>query len=216
MDTGQTEPKWRRRAEDRPDEVLDAALKLFAQNGFAATKVEDIATEAGISKGAVYRYFSSKEEIFESLIKRAIAPIAERTEDLARTSHEDSAVLLKAVLTVAATKMSDPGTLALPRIVLQEAGRFPELAQTYRRQVIDRAIGALELIVLKGIASGQFRSVNARLAVRNIMGPLLAHLVLGQIFGIERESAVSPEAFIESHYDILMRGLMAPEAGEPR
>ena len=216
MDTGQTEPKWRRRAEDRPDEVLDAALKLFAKNGFAATKVEDIATEAGISKGAVYRYFTSKEEIFESLVKRAIAPIAERTEDLARTSHEDSAVLLKAVLTVVAAKLSDPDTLALPRIVLQEAGRFPELAQTYRRQVIDKAIGALELIILKGIAKGQFRSVNARLAVRNVIGPVLAHLLLGQIFGIEREASVSPETFIQSHYDILMRGLMKPEAGEPQ
>ena len=69
MEPAAAEPKWRRRAEDRPDEVLDAALKMFARKGFASTKVEDIAREAGLSKGAIYRYFSSKEDIFESLVK---------------------------------------------------------------------------------------------------------------------------------------------------
>ncbi len=80
------EPKWRRRADARPDEVLDAALRLFVRNGFAATKVEDIATDAGLSKGAIYRYFSSKEEIFESLVNRALTPMADRTSIIARTS----------------------------------------------------------------------------------------------------------------------------------
>ena len=213
METADTKPKWRRRAEDRPDEVLDAALKLFARNGFAATKVEDIAREAGLSKGAIYRYFPSKEDIFESLVKRAIAPIAERTEDLARTSHEDPAVLLKAVLSVVAVKLSDPDTMALPRIVLQEAGRFPELAETYRRQVINKGIGALELILQKGIAAGQFRPVDAHLAIRNVMGPLLAHMLLTQIFRIDEDAQTTPQDFIESHFDILMNGLLRPRTG---
>ncbi|MDA4845472.1 TetR/AcrR family transcriptional regulator [Hoeflea poritis] len=213
MNAAETKPKWRRRAEDRPDEVLDAALTLFARNGFAATKVEDIASEAGLSKGAIYRYFPSKEDIFESLVKRAIAPIADRTEDLARTSHEDPAVLLKAVLSVIAARLSDPDTMALPRIVLQEAGRFPELAETYRRQVIDKGIGALELILQKGIATGQFRPVDAHLAIRNVMGPLLAHMLLTQIFRIDEDAQTTPQDFIESHFDILMNGLLRPRAG---
>lgn len=213
MEAAETKPKWRRRAEDRPDEVLDAALTLFARNGFAATKVEDIAREAGLSKGAIYRYFPSKEDIFESLVKRAIAPIAERTEDLARTSHEDPAVLLKAVLSVVAVKLSDPDTMALPRIVLQEAGRFPELAETYRRQVINKGIGALELILQKGISAGQFRPVDAHLAIRNVMGPLLAHMLLTQIFRIDEDAQTTSQDFIESHFDILMNGLLKPRTG---
>lgn len=214
METAETKPKWRRRAEDRPDEVLDAALKMFARNGFAATKVEDIAREAGLSKGAIYRYFPSKEDIFESLVNRAIAPVAERSEELARTSHEDPVVLLRAVLSVVGVKLSDPDTLALPRIVLQEAGRFPELAETYRRQVIDKGIGALELIIQKGIAAGKFRPVDVPLAIRNVMGPLLAHLILSQIFRIDEDTHIAPQDFIESHFDILMNGLLKERAGD--
>lgn len=207
METERTGPKWRRRADERPDEVLDAALKMFARKGFAATKVEDIAREAGLSKGAIYRYFSSKEEIFESLVNRAIVPLADRTLELAETATDDPQSLIRAVVTVVTVKMTDPDTLALPRIVLQEAGLFPGLAELYRRQVIDKAVAALELIVKRGIASGHFRPVNPRLAVRSLMGPVLAHFILGQIFGVDRDAPVPAEVFVESHLDILMHGL---------
>jgi len=208
-----TQPKWRRRADDRPDEVLDAALRLFVRKGFAATKVEDIAREAGLSKGAIYRYFSSKEDIFESLVKRALTPIADRTSFMARTSQVDPATVLKAMLTMAAGSLADPDTLALPRLVLMEAGSFPALAAAYRRQVIDKAVSAMETIVQRGIDDGTFRPVNARLAVRNIMGPMLAHILLGQIFGIEAGENVTPMAFVESHFDILINGLAAEKIG---
>ncbi len=212
MDTKQTEPKWRRRADARPDEVLDAALKMFAQKGFAATKVEDIAREAGLSKGAIYRYFPSKEDIFESLVNRAIAPMAERTLELAETATDDPEKLIRAVLMTVTAKMADPNTMALPLIVLQEAGRFPKLAELYRRQVIDKAVAALELIINRGIGSGHFRPVNPRLAIRNLLGPVLAHFLLGQVFGLDQESPVSADVFIKSHLDILMHGLSAKGA----
>ncbi|MEX3011788.1 TetR/AcrR family transcriptional regulator [Hoeflea sp. TYP-13] len=214
MDDAETEPKWRRRADERPDEVLDAALKMFARNGFAATKVEDIASEAGLSKGAIYRYFSSKEDIFESLVNRAIAPMAERTLELVETSNEDPEKLLRAIFSVITMRLSDPLTLALPRVVLQEAGRFPHLAETYRRQVLDKGIAAFEMIVKRGIETGHFRPVNARLAIRNVLGPMLAHFILGQIFQIDRDAPVSTEEFLESHLDILMNGLLKPQTGD--
>ncbi len=210
----QQEPKWRRRAEDRPDEVLDAALRLFASNGFAATKVEDIALEAGISKGAIYRYFSSKDEIFESLVRRAVAPIAERASKIAETSREDPRIILKTLLTIAIVKLSDPEILAVPRLVLQEAGRFPELAETYRREVLDRGVAAIEKIVQRGIDEGIFRPVNARLAVRNVIGPVVAHLLLSQIFKFDAERIDSPQDFLESHFDLLINGLTPHTMGE--
>ncbi|MEM6460808.1 MAG: TetR/AcrR family transcriptional regulator [Pseudomonadota bacterium] len=207
------EPKWRRRAQDRPDEVLDAALKMFARNGFAATKVEDIAREAGLSKGAIYRYFDSKEDVFESLVNRAIAPLANRTLELAETSQEDPEKLVRAVMSVLAAKLDDSDALALPLIVLQEAGRFPELAALYRRQVVDKAITALELIVRRGVESGQFRQVDPHLAIRNLMGPMLAHFILMQIFEVDRDNPVPAQDFLRSHLDILMHGLLERPRG---
>lgn len=208
-----TEPKWRRRADERPDEVLDAALRQFVRNGFAATKVEDIATEAGLSKGAIYRYFSGKEEIFEQLVNRALTPLAERTNELARTSTQPPAVLLKAILTMVMGRMADPDTMALPRLVLMEAGRFPALAQAYRRQVIDRAMEALQTIVQRGIDEGVFRPVDPRLAIRNILGPMLAHALLHQVFRIDDAADIAPGTFVESHIDILLNGLSAQRQG---
>src|SRR5687767_9635670 len=82
-------PKFRRRAEARPDEVLDAALDLFIEKGFAVTRVEDIARRAGLSKGAVYLYFDSKEKILEGLVRRAIIPIAEHALSFARGYEGD-------------------------------------------------------------------------------------------------------------------------------
>ena len=210
----QQEPKWRRRAEDRPAEVLDAALRLFASKGFAATKVEDIAQEAGLSKGAIYRYFSSKDQVFESLVRRAVAPIAQQASKIAETSIEDPRIVLKTLLTIAVVKLSDPEILAVPRLVLQEAGRFPELAETYRREVLDRGVAAIEKIVQRGIDEGIFRPVNARLAVRNVIGPLVAHLLLSQIFKFDAERADSPQDFLESHFDLLINGLTPHTMGE--
>ncbi len=207
----QSEPKWRRRADDRPDEVLDAALVLFSRNGFAATKVEDIARDAGISKGAIYRYFDSKEKIFESLVRRAITPLADQAVILAQTSKDDAETLLKTVLTMGAHRLSDPKFLALPRLVLQEAGRFPELAEMYRREVLDKGIAAFELIIQRGIDAGTFRPVNVPLAVRNVIGPVLAHMLLGQVFGIDEDQTRSPQAFVDSHLDILINGLTHPQ-----
>lgn len=211
--TETAEPKWRRRAEDRPDEVLDAALRQFVRKGFAATKVEDIATDAGLSKGAVYRYFSSKEEIFEQLVKRALAPIADRTSMLAHTSQQPPADVLRAILTMVAGILANPDAMALPRLVLMEAGRFPALADAYRRQVIDKAIDALEIIIQRGVDDGSFRPVDPRLAVRNVIGPLLAHGLLGDVFGLDREKNISPATFVESHFDILINGLATRKDG---
>ncbi len=211
--TDTAEPKWRRRAEDRPDEVLDAALRQFVRKGFAATKVEDIATDAGLSKGAVYRYFSSKEEIFEQLVKRALAPIADRTSMLAHTSQQPPADVLRAILTLVAGILANPDAMALPRLVLMEAGRFPALADTYRRQVIDKAIDALEIIIQRGVDDGSFQPVDPRLAVRNVIGPLLAHGLLGDVFGVDRDRNISPATFVESHFDILINGLAIRKDG---
>lgn len=211
--SSESEPKWRRRAEDRPDEVLDAALSQFVRRGFAATKVEDIAREAGLSKGAIYRYFTSKEDILESLIRRAIVPIAERVSELARTSTGDPVEVMRSMMSVVIVNIANPNTLAIPRLVLQESGTFPQLAEIYRREVLDRGVSAMEKLIERGVAEGYFRPVHPRLAVRNVIGPFIAHVLLVQVFGMERRPEETMEAFLESHLDILMKGLSKEPEG---
>ena len=211
--SGTAEPKWRRRADDRPDEVLDAALRLFVRNGFAATKVEDIAADARpLERRDLPLLFRQGGDL------RATGPagadaIAEHSTRLAQTSKQPPEVLLKTIMMLVMGRMADPQTMALPRLVLMEAGRFPALAQAYRRQVIDRAMEALQTIIQRGVEDGRFRPVDPRLAIRNILGPMLAHALLLQVFGIGEDDDITPQSFVDSHLDILLNGLSAHKEG---
>src|SRR5690554_508797 len=118
-------PRWRRRAEARPDEVLDAALDLFIERGFAQTRVEDIAGRAGLSKGAVYLYFNSKEAILEALVRRSIVPIVENAAVIARASGEPPAAVIATLVRAVAGRLADRRLSAIPRLVIAEAGTFP-------------------------------------------------------------------------------------------
>ena len=124
-------PKFRRRAEHRPDEVLDAALALFVENGYAHTSVAQIARAAGISKGAVYLYFPSKQAILEGLVKRAVQPVSARALEALPHVPGNTRAALATVMHLIAERMADPQVIAVPRIVLREAAAVPEIAEMF-------------------------------------------------------------------------------------
>jgi len=197
--------KFRRRAEARPDEVLNAALDIFIDKGFAAARVEDIARAAGLSKGAVYLYFPSKVAILEALVRRAIVPLVHRVEALASPAPKDPRLALETALRFLALGLSDPRNSAIPRLIISESGKFPELAAMYRREVIDHGVAALKALIASGVEEGQFRTVDPDFAFRNVIGPLFLNMVMCQIFGFEPPD---PERFAAAHIDVLMNGLL--------
>ena len=204
-------PKFRRRAEARPDEVLDAALDLFMEKGFSATRVEDIARRAGLSKGAVYLYFPSKEAILEALVKRAIVPIAQTAAAALGSfsgSPRDAFMMLFRLMS---ERLGEPRVLAVPKLIIREVGAFPDLAIMYRREVIDRALPILIGVVRRGVESGAFRPVDPELAVRSILGPIGLHLLMAEIFGLVPVGGLNLKGLIESHIDILENGLIQKE-----
>src|SRR6185437_5226216 len=133
-------PKFRRRAEARPDEVLDAALDLFIEKGFAAARVEDIAKRAGLSKGAVYLYFPSKEAIMEGLVRRAVVPITETAAVALGQFQGSPREAFMLLFRLMSERLADPRVLAIPKLIIREVGKFPELAAMYRREVIERGL----------------------------------------------------------------------------
>lgn len=206
-------PKFRRRAEARPDEVLDAALDLFIEQGFAATRVEDIARRAGLSKGAVYLYFPSKVAILEALVQRALMPIAAEALGFAGSFEGDPRMVITVVMKLLARKLNDPRVLAIPKLILREAPGFPELAALYRREVLDRFMPVVEGVISKGIDQGYLRQVDPQLAIRSIVGPVLAHLALAEVFGVTPPDGLAIDRLIDTHLTILFDGLSAPEGG---
>jgi AcrR family transcriptional regulator len=207
-------PKFRRRADARPDEVLDAALDLFIEKGFAATRVEDIAKRAGISKGAVYLYFPSKEKILEGIVRRAVVPIAEHALSFAKNYEGDPRLVITMVLKMLGTKLNEPRLLAIPKLIFREVLGFPELAEMYRREVLDQVIPVVIGLLKKGIDQGYLRQVDPELTVRSIIGPVMLHVAMFEIFGLVPKDGFAIDRLIDNHLTILFDGLSAPQSSK--
>ncbi len=211
---GDRGPKFRRRADARPDEVLDAALDLFIEKGFAATRVEDIAKRAGISKGAVYLYFPSKEKILEGIVRRAVVPIAETALGFAHGYEGDPKLVITMVLKLLATKLNQPRLLAIPKLIFQEVVGFPELAEMYRREVLDKILPVIIGLLRKGVDEGYLRQVDPELTVRSIIGPVMLHVAMAEVFGLMPSDGFAIDRLIDNHLTILFDGLSAPASGK--
>ena len=206
-------PKFRRRAEARPDEVLDAALDLFIEKG-SPRRVEDIARRARLSKGAVYLYFESKEKILEGIVRRAVVPIAEHVLGFARSYEGDPRLVITMAMKMLAGRLSDPRVIAIPKVLFREVLGFPELAQMYRREVLDKVLPVIEGLIRNGIDQGYLRPVDPELTIRSIVGPVMLHLAMAEIFGITPRDGLAVDRLIENHLTILFDGLGAPESGK--
>jgi AcrR family transcriptional regulator len=200
--------KRARRPEARPDEILDAALQVFTETGFAAARVEDVAKAAGLSKGAVYLYFDSKEALFEALVRRfAEQVVAVGAARFPAMAQEDPEGALRGAIRFLVGVVSDPSTSAAPRLVLAEAQRFPAIAALYRCEVLAVARRVFGALRAAGVARGQFRDVPLEIALKSTMGPILAHMFITHLFPDPDAPPPDPIATADAFADILLNGL---------
>jgi AcrR family transcriptional regulator len=202
----ESSPRWRRRAEARPEEILDASLEEFVSRGFEAARMEDIAKRAGLSKAAIYLYFPSKVALLEALIEAKVGPLAANVQQIAAMGAGDPLTALRMMATAAAFKLSDPNLFAVPRLVIGISGRFPEIATYYREHVVAKARGALESLIDAATAKGQIRNVDTNAVVRAFIGPLFFEAMWTHVLG--GETALNePQKLIEHQFDVLLSGL---------
>lgn len=198
--------RWRRRAEARPEEILDAALDEFTERGFEPARMEDIARRAGISKGGVYLYFPSKTALLEALIEARVTPLARLAQTIAASGADDPMGALRMIAAAAAHRLGDAKVFAVPRLVLAVSGRFPEIADFYRVNVVEIARGALERLIAAAMAKGALRRVDPQAAARAFIGPILFEALWMHV--LRGESALSdPETMIQQHFDVWLNGL---------
>jgi AcrR family transcriptional regulator len=207
-DSAASSPRWRRRAADRPREILDAALTVFVTKGFAATRLDDVAAAAGISKGLLYRYFDNKAELFKEVVRQALVTTVRDVGDRTRASG-NAAMALDIILEQLVTIASDPRRSAIPKLVISESGSFPELAIFYLAEVIGPAFQVLTAIVRRGVESGEFRAVDPEMAARSVMAPMLLAVIWRHTFERHGAPHLDPAALIRQHRDILLNGLVA-------
>ncbi|MEZ5833397.1 MAG: TetR family transcriptional regulator [Dongiaceae bacterium] len=207
-------PRWRRRAADRPQEILDAALTVFVAKGFAATKLDDVAVAAGISKGLLYRYFDNKAELFKEVIRQTLVATIQMVGDRARSS-DTACAALDIFLDQIVEVVSDARRSAIPKLVISESGNFPELAAFYLAEVIGPGLQQLTGLIRRGVENGEFRRVDPDLAARSVIAPLVLLVIWRHTFARFVPEPFDPRALIRQHRDILLHGLAAPAAGAP-
>ncbi|MCW5773436.1 MAG: TetR/AcrR family transcriptional regulator [Rhodospirillaceae bacterium] len=203
-------PRWQRRKEARPAEILTAALDVFAERGYAAAKLDDVAARAGVSKGTLYLYFDSKEELFRSVVRDLLVPNIAAAEQRVAEYRGPSAELLRGLIATLGRIVADSKLGAIPKLIIAEAANFPDLARFYHDEVISRGKRLIAGLIQRGIRAGEFRPVPIEEVLPMLVGPVMLLAVWQHSFGRAGVPPLPTEAVLARHADFLLRAL-APE-----
>lgn len=207
-------PKWRRRKEARPGEIVDAALEVFAEKGFAAAKLDDIARRAGISKATLYLYFEAKEEIFRAVSRAAVASLIEALESPAEASGGPFAELAPRLLSRAAGMMKGGRVPAIARMVIGESRNFPDLARIWHDDVVASVIGMITGIITRAQARGEVAPGDPRFHAFSLMGAIVMAMLFREVFGGAGGNPPDLQALADQHARTALGGLLMPTTGE--
>ena len=206
-------PRWARRKQARPAELLTAALDLFVERGYAATRLEDVAKRAGVSKGTVYLYFPGKEELFKAVVREGLVPLLERGEKMV-AEHKGSAVgLIRELVHGWWQGFGLTPYAGIPKLMVSECRNFPELGKFYVDEVITRGQKLARAAVRRGLDSGEFRKIDPDHVARLVFAPLVLMVIYRHSFDFCSAQSLDTDAYVEQHLDILQRGLVANVPG---
>lgn len=197
----------RRRPEARPAEILAAALDLFAERGFAAARLDDVASRAGLSKAAIYLYYKDKTSLLKAIVETTAAANVSLAEELIESHRAPLAPLLRDVLLLLAGRLRDSRLPEVIKLVIAESRAHPEIGRLYLDQVIGRALPLLRRVVERGIAAGEFRAVDPDLTVRCIIAPLLLGAIWKTVFEPIGAEPVDIVALAQQQADLIDRAL---------
>ncbi len=200
-----------RRKEARPGELLDAALDLFVEKGFAATRVEEVAQRAGVSKGTLFLYFPSKEDLFKAVVRENISGrFAEWNEEFDRFKGSTQEMLRYCLFSwwerIGSTKAS-----GIPKLMMSEAQNFPELTEFYQHEVIQPGTSLIERLLRRGVTSGEFRPMDLKYGVVLVMAPMLFLAMWRHSLGscCASHLELDPKQYLNAQLDMLLHGFSA-------
>jgi TetR/AcrR family transcriptional regulator len=199
-----------RRKEARPGELLAAALDLFVEKGFAATRSEEVAQRAGVSKGTLFLYFPTKEDLFKAVVRENIAgKVNEGFEELQKFTGT-SAELIRHLITAWWQRFGSTKASGLTKLMMSESTNFPELASFYHAEVIEPNHRLIRSVVQRGIDSGEFRAVDADYAVYSVLTPLIYLITWKHSMGccVGNHQQIDPERYLKVQADMVVHGLL--------
>jgi AcrR family transcriptional regulator len=201
------EPKFRRRPEARPAEILAAALEVFAARGFQAARLEEVAKRAGVSKGALYLYFETKADLFRAVVTDAISPNIERVKAMASAEVPFETAVRMGIGMLARTVVTDRRISGVVKLVIAESRNHPELATIWHETVVEPGLELVGGLIAAAQARGEVRAGDPRLFAFGIMGPMLLSMVWRETFEPVGADPIDVAKLADQHLDTVLKGM---------
>lgn len=198
-------PKYQRRKEDRPAEITEAAFQAFAEHGYAETPVDEVARRAGVSKGLLYLYFKTKEELFRAVIRSAVVPRVDALKAAIADTDLSAEEFLRGPFLTFIKKLPDSPVRVVVRLMLAEGRKHPDLTRYYCEQVISGGLAALGELVSRGVRQGEFRETGLGEFPQLLLAPALLSMLWKTLF--QRHMPIDTDKLLETHIDLLLSAI---------
>ena len=212
--------KRERRKEARPGELLDAALDLFVEKGFAATRAEEVAARAGVSKGTLFLYFQSKEELFKAVVRENISGRFKEWNDEFAAFEGSTAEMLGYCMNIWWDRVGATKASGLTKLMMSEAKNFPDIAAFYQQEVIQPGQALIRRILQRGMDRGEFRTLDLDYAVYSVVAPMIFLILSKHSMGVcvRDDMKLDPKKYIAAQLSTILYGLNIPpgDAGQGR
>jgi AcrR family transcriptional regulator len=195
-------PRFKRRKENRPREITAAALEAFAEKGYAATRVTDVAKRAGVSKGLLYLYFRTKEELFKAVIKSFVSPRIDALKAEIETTELSAEEYFRGPFLEFAKQIPRSPARVLVRLMIAEGAKYPDLTHWYQENVVAHGLAALRHLIERGVRHGEFRQSALQEFPHMIVAPVAFAIVWSLVFGSRHK--LDTDRFIESHLGLIL------------
>ncbi len=207
-----TKPRWERRKDARPHELLAAALDLFVQRGYAATRLDDVAACAGVSKGTLYLYFENKEELFKAVVREHLVSVLAEAETYIEQFTGTSTELLRSFILGWWERIGETKLSGITKLMMAESGNFPDVARFYHEEVISRSNALIIRMLERGIRHGEFRQIDTAHANLAIVAPVIMLMMWKHSFATCGLQAISAPEYLNCFLDLITHGLQAAPA----
>ena len=199
-----SQQKFQRRKEDRPAEIAEAAFEAFAEKGYAATRIDDVAKRAGVSKGLTYLYYKTKEDLFKAVIRNVVVKRVDSLIEGVESTTLSSEEFLRGPFLTFAKKVPGSPVAVVVRLLVAEGWRHPDLVAYYYDNVVARGLGAIRSFIERGVERGEFRRDALELQPHLFIAPVLTSVLWRLIF---TEKPLDSDQLIETQVELLLERL---------
>ena len=205
-------PRWRRRKQERPREIIAAALDVFSEKGFAAARLDDIAARAGVSKGALYLYFETKEDLFRAVVTETVVPDIDAVEAMVGAYEGDFATLARMVFSRLTHVLGGPTVGAVAKMVIGESRNFPAIARVWHDALAARGMAMMAGVIARAQARGEVKAGDPRAYAVGLIGALLMSVLWRETFVPVGAEPIELSALATQHLETILAGMLTEEA----